>query len=102
MKAEKLFRSMKRALCPPNLFTYTALINAFAKEGLCEKAEELFAELQEFGFDPDVYTYNALLEAYRLLGADCELNCLSCFCCGIFDSEKLRQDYEEDEEEAGC
>jgi hypothetical protein len=36
------------------------------------------------------------------LGADCELNCLSCFCCGIFDSENLKQDYEDDEEEAGC
>lgn len=56
---------MRAALCPPSLYTYTALINAFAREGLCEKAEEVFAELHSVGLVADVYTYNALLEAYR-------------------------------------
>lgn len=64
-KAEQLFQSMRKALCPPSLYTFTALINAHAREGNCVRAEELFAELQTAGFTPDVYTYNALLEAYR-------------------------------------
>ena len=51
--------------CKPNICTYTALINAFAREGLCEKAEEIFEQLQEAGIEPDVYAYNALMEAYR-------------------------------------
>jgi pentatricopeptide repeat protein len=58
---------MRKALCPPSLYTYTALINAYAREGNCVRAEEIFAELQSIGFIPDVYTYNALLEAYRSL-----------------------------------
>lgn len=51
--------------CKPNICTYTALVNAFAREGLCEKAEEIFEQLQEAGYEPDVYAYNALMEAYR-------------------------------------
>jgi pentatricopeptide repeat protein len=66
-KAERLFQSMRKALCPPSLYTYTALINAHAREGNCVRAEEIFAELQSAGFVPDVYTYNALLEAYRFV-----------------------------------
>lgn len=56
---------MKTEKCKPNICTYTALINAFAKEGLCEKAEEVFEEMQEAGLEPDVYAYNALMEAYK-------------------------------------
>lgn len=63
--ALKVFNEMKTQKCKPNICTYTALVNAFARGGLCEKAEEVFEELQEAGFEPDVYTYNALMEAYR-------------------------------------
>lgn len=63
--ALKVFNEMKTEKCRPNICTFTALINAFAKEGLCEKAEEVFEELQEVGIEPDVYAYNALMEAYR-------------------------------------
>lgn len=42
-------------------------MNAFAREGLCQKAEEVFEQLQEDGLEPDVYVYNALMEAYRWL-----------------------------------
>lgn len=63
--ALKMFNEMKTQKCKPNICTYTALVNAFARSGLCEKAEEVFEELQEAGFEPDVYTYNALMEAYR-------------------------------------
>ena len=42
-------------------------MNAFAREGLCEKAEEIFEQMQEAGLEPDVYAYNALMEAYRLI-----------------------------------
>lgn len=58
---------MRTEKCKPNICTYTALINAFAREGLCEKAEEVFEQLQEAGYEPDVYAYNALMEAYRQL-----------------------------------
>lgn len=63
--ALKVFNEMKTEKCRPNICTFTALINAFAREGLCEKAEEVFEELQEAGIEPDVYAYNALMEAYR-------------------------------------
>lgn len=61
----KVFKEMISQNCEPNICTYTALINAFAREGLCEKAEEIFEELQKEGYEPDVYVYNALMEAYR-------------------------------------
>lgn len=63
--ALKVFDEMRGQRCKPNICTYTALINAFAREGLCEKAEETFEQLQEAGLEPDVYAYNALMEAYR-------------------------------------
>lgn len=56
---------MRSHQCKPNICTYTALVNAFAREGLCQKAEEVFEQLQEDGLEPDVYVYNALMEAYR-------------------------------------
>lgn len=65
--ALKLFREMRSQKCKPNICTYTALVNAFAREGHCEKAEEIFEQLQEAGLEPDVYAYNALMEAYRLI-----------------------------------
>lgn len=63
--ALKVFDDMRSKKCKPNICTYTALVNAFAREGLCEKAEEIFEQLQEAGHEPDVYAYNALMEAYR-------------------------------------
>lgn len=68
--ALKVFDEMLNRKCKPNICTYTALVNAFAREGLCEKAEEMFEHMQEAGLEPDVYAYNALMEAYRLLLED--------------------------------
>jgi myo-inositol-1(or 4)-monophosphatase len=65
MSSLKVFNEMKTIGCKPNICTYTALVNAFAREGLCEKAEEVFEEMQQAGHEPDVYAYNALMEAYR-------------------------------------
>lgn len=65
MAAMKVFKEMNSIGCKPNICTYTALVNAFAREGLCEKAEEVFEEMQQAGHEPDVYAYNALMEAYR-------------------------------------
>lgn len=63
--AWKVFQEMRSQNCKPNICTYTAMVNAFARDGLCEKAEEVFEQLQEDGYEPDVYAYNALMEAYR-------------------------------------
>jgi pentatricopeptide repeat protein len=65
--ALKLFNEMRSQKCRPDICTYTALVNAFAREGLCEKAEEIFEQMQQDKLEPDVYTYNALMEAYRLV-----------------------------------
>ena len=65
--ALKVFHEMRSKKCKPNICTFTALVNAFAREGLCEKAEEIFEQLQKAGIEPDVYAYNALMEAYRLI-----------------------------------
>lgn len=67
--ALEAFREMKGRKCKPNICTYTALVNACARDGLCEKAEEIFEEMQEAGHEPDVYAYNALMESYRYLSA---------------------------------
>lgn len=63
--AQRIFDEMKSEESKPNICTYTALINAFARAGLCHKAEQAFEELQESGIEPDVYVYNAVMEAYR-------------------------------------
>lgn len=63
--ALEVFREMRRTKCKPNICTYTALVNAFARDGLYEKAEEIFELMQEAGHEPDVYAYNGLMEAYR-------------------------------------
>lgn len=68
MSSLRVFREMKSVGCKPNICTYTALVNAFAREGLCEKAEEVFEEMQQAGHEPDVYAYNALMEAYSRAG----------------------------------
>ena len=65
--ALKLFHEMMSHDCKPNICTYTALVNAFVREGLCEKAEEVFEQMQEAGLEPDVYAYNALMETYSLI-----------------------------------
>lgn len=63
--ALKIFDEMRSQRCKPNICTFTALVNALAREGLCEKAEEIFEQMQEAGYEPDVYAYNALMESYR-------------------------------------
>lgn len=63
--ALEVFNEMMSSRCKPNICTYTAMLNAFAREGLCEKAEEVFEQMQEAGIEPDVYVYNALMESYR-------------------------------------
>lgn len=63
--ALEVFQEMRANKCKPNICTYTALVNACARDGLCEKAEEIFELMQEAGLEPDVYAYNALMEAYR-------------------------------------
>ena len=65
--ALKVFDEMRSQKCKPNICTYIALVNAFAREGLIEKAEEVFEQLQETGHEPDVYAYNALMEAYSYI-----------------------------------
>jgi pentatricopeptide repeat protein len=65
MSAMKVFNEMKSIGCKANICTYTALVNAFAGEGLCKKTEEVFEEMQQAGHEPDVYAYNALMEVYR-------------------------------------
>lgn len=79
--ALKIFHEMKSQKCTPDICTYTALVNAFARDGLCEKAEEIFEQLQDAGYEPDVYAYNALMEAYRLLFESYvyDLSCLTMF-----------------------
>lgn len=74
--AFKLFTEMSSQKCKPNICTYTALVNAFAREGLCEKAEEVFEQLQKAGLEPDVYVYNALMEAYRSITLQSGSSCL--------------------------
>lgn len=85
----KVFNEMKTQKCKPNICTYTALINAFARAGQCEKAEEIFELLQEAGLEPDVYAYNALIEAYKLVPRTAQLLAFQNRCDSFMHSREL-------------
>jgi pentatricopeptide repeat protein len=80
--AETIFRKMERTFqsgirdCKPNVYTYNALISAYANcEGTEAKAAEVLAQLEslyETTRDPDLQpttvSYNAVIDAYAKAG----------------------------------
>ena len=51
---------------PPNIFTFGAIIKAWADQGNEDKVEHYLHEMQTtHGIAPDVFTFNALINMHR-------------------------------------
>jgi pentatricopeptide repeat protein len=50
----------------PNLFTWSILLNAFARHGQCEAAEKSFQTMQEKGIAPGAAAWNTLVKSYAV------------------------------------
>jgi pentatricopeptide repeat protein len=66
-KAEDAFQKMKMDGVQP-LSSYTALLGAYAVNGLHEKAHTLNVDMKREGLEPTLETYTALLHALRRAG----------------------------------
>jgi pentatricopeptide repeat protein len=58
------FEEMKQNGVEPDTQSYTALMDAYGRAGLCKEAEHLMVQMQDSGFIPDVVTYGVLLRAF--------------------------------------
>ena len=48
----------------PDTRSYTTLMEAYGKAGLCDEAERLLKEMKAAGFIPDIVTYGILVKAF--------------------------------------
>ncbi|KAL3692170.1 hypothetical protein R1sor_005821 [Riccia sorocarpa] len=62
--AESIFRQMQAANVRADVFTYTALMNAYGKARRTEATQNIFDEMVAVGIRPTKTTYNVLLDAY--------------------------------------
>ncbi|GLJ55959.1 hypothetical protein SUGI_1201290 [Cryptomeria japonica] len=60
--ALRLFRSMKQKGCATNVYTYTALVHGFSKEGRWEEAYSLLHEMGSKAVIPNVVTLDIIVE----------------------------------------
>ncbi|KAJ4774918.1 Pentatricopeptide repeat-containing protein [Rhynchospora pubera] len=64
-EAQSIFDSFKSVISP-DVFLYSALINAWCRAGRLDRAEEIFSEMNQAGIVPNVYTYTCIIDAmYR-------------------------------------
>jgi pentatricopeptide repeat protein len=52
----------------PNMYTYSTMIDAFAKNGQIEKAIEVFDSIMKDGVRPDVFVYTSMIDAFAKNG----------------------------------
>ncbi|EFJ07723.1 hypothetical protein SELMODRAFT_448320 [Selaginella moellendorffii] len=62
--AEDVFRKLQAAKLDPDVFSYTALVNAYAKARRAECAHAAFDDMIAAGIRPTQVAYNALINAY--------------------------------------
>uniref|UniRef100_A0A0A9H6B6 Pentacotripeptide-repeat region of PRORP domain-containing protein n=1 Tax=Arundo donax TaxID=35708 RepID=A0A0A9H6B6_ARUDO len=67
-KAEDAFQRMKTDGIKPLSSSYTALLCAFAVNGLHEKAHTIYMDMKREGLKPTLETYTALLDTLRRAG----------------------------------
>lgn len=67
-EAEELFETMQRDGCPPDSFTYLALIRAYTKELKYSQAEEAIKLMRKNGIPPSCAHFNLLLYAFAKTG----------------------------------
>lgn len=65
--ASRAWKELKEEV-QPDLLSYTAMLNCYAKQYQFEKMNELLAEMKEAGIHPDEKTYNVLMDAYANKG----------------------------------
>ncbi|KAI5075875.1 hypothetical protein GOP47_0009951 [Adiantum capillus-veneris] len=52
-----------------NLFSWTALISAYAQQGLGKEVVDCFEKMQRASLSPDAVTFTSILKAYGSIGA---------------------------------
>eukprot|EP01018_Ginkgo_biloba_P037044 Gb_11000 [translate_table: standard] len=62
-------RSVFDKLRKRNVFSWTAMIGGYAKQGYCEEALKLYHEMQQEGVEPDHFTFTSVLKACAGLGS---------------------------------
>uniref|UniRef100_A0A0A9DEX6 Pentacotripeptide-repeat region of PRORP domain-containing protein n=1 Tax=Arundo donax TaxID=35708 RepID=A0A0A9DEX6_ARUDO len=67
-KAEDAFQRMKTDGIKPLSSSFTALLFAYAVNGLHEKAHTIFMDMKREGLNPTLETYTALLDTLRRVG----------------------------------
>lgn len=67
-EADALFNAMQEDGCPPDSFTYLALIRAYTEGFKYEEAEEAIKLMQKRGVPPSCAHYNLLLFAFTKAG----------------------------------
>ncbi|KAM0030400.1 putative tetratricopeptide-like helical domain superfamily [Helianthus debilis subsp. tardiflorus] len=82
-EASKLLKEMEDENISPNVQTFTALVDAFCKEGKVKEAEVVINIMIERGEVPNILTYSSLIDGYCLRGEMIKAR-------EIFDSLTLR------------
>lgn len=62
-QAQEVFDEMPRYGVPRNVYSYTALINAYGKNAQYPRSLELLADMKRARIMPNVVTYNTIINA---------------------------------------
>jgi len=62
--ALKTFEEMQDCGVEPDTQSYTTLMEAYGKAGLCDEAEQLLKHMEAAGFIADIVTYAVLVKAF--------------------------------------
>lgn len=62
--ALKTFEEMQSSGVVPDTRSYTTLMEAYGKAGLCDEAESLLKQMEAAGFIADIVTYGVLVKAF--------------------------------------
>jgi pentatricopeptide repeat protein len=67
-RIESLVQEMIEDGIDPNVVTYTAMFNAYSKDGNLKKAEDVMNRMRKEGIKPKVDTYNTIISAFAKIG----------------------------------
>lgn len=63
-EAQTVFNDMLKAGVRPDVRSYTVLMDAYGRAGLCNHMQRILAEMEGSGFVPDSVTYFVLVRAF--------------------------------------
>jgi pentatricopeptide repeat protein len=67
-RVDELHKLMIDEGIKPDIYTYCAMVVAFARSGAVEKVEELFVSMKKDGIAPNIVIYNNIISAYARIG----------------------------------